>query len=77
MDYYWAFVVLGQMLGGALMAVGVIVGLRLALPSLARTLARELDAARQESAEDAVDRASASGRPVVTLEPRDDLPGGH
>jgi hypothetical protein len=75
-DYYWAIALMGQMLGGVVMAVGVIVGLRLALPSFARALAREMDAARYEGVEAAVDRASASGRPVVTLEPRDELRNG-
>ncbi len=76
MDYYWAIALLGQMLVGVVMAVGVIVGLRLALPSLARALAREMDAARYERAEAAMDPESASGRPVVTLEPRDELRNG-
>lgn len=76
MNSYWAFAFLGEMLGGVFMAVGVIVGLRLALPSFARTLAREMDAARYEGAEAAVDRASASGRPIVTLDPRDELRNG-
>lgn len=76
MDYYWVIALLGQMLGGVVMAVGVIVGLRLALPSFARALAREMDVARYEGAEAAVDPAPASGRPVVTLEPHDELRNG-
>lgn len=65
MENYFLIAVLGQMLGGVVMAVGVIVGLRLALPSLARTLARELEAARSQQAAPSPD---AANRPVVTLE---------
>lgn len=57
----------GQMLGGVVMAVGVIVGLPLALPTFAQALARGTDTARNEGPEAAVDPASTSGRPVVTL----------
>ncbi len=62
-DRYLFIALLGQMLGGLLMAVGLIVGLRLALPSLARTLARELEAARAMASE----VRGAESRPVVTL----------
>lgn len=64
MDTYLVIALLGQMLGGVVMAVGLILGVRLALPSLARTLVRELDAARLGTAE----QADVQGRPVVTLE---------
>jgi hypothetical protein len=75
-DYYFAIALLGQMLGGVVMSIGVIVGLRLALPSLARALARELEVARRAGAEDVPDVPPTSRRPVVTLEPRDDLRNG-
>jgi hypothetical protein len=64
-DNYFVIAVLGQMLGGVVMAVGVIVGLRLALPSLARTLARELETVRSQQTPP---RPEAASRPVVTLE---------
>lgn len=73
-DKFFLIAVLGQMLGGVVMAVGVIVGLRLALPSLARALVREMEAARSAPAEEAAaqaDQAAAQGRPVVTLERRE------
>lgn len=75
MDAYFVIAILGQMLGGVVMAVGVIVGLRLALPSFARALARELDAARNEPV-DAAEQPSAHGRSVVILESRDELRNG-
>lgn len=74
-DFYFLAVLGGQMLSGLLMAVGVIIGLRLALPSLARTLARELDAARQDRGQDSVVDED-TGRPVVTLHPRDEVGNG-
>jgi hypothetical protein len=64
---YFVIATLGQALGGLCMAIGVIVGLRLALPSLARTLVREMDAARLGEAGRTAD--DAAGRPVVTLHP--------
>lgn len=42
MDYYWVYGLLGQALAGFISAVGVVVGLRLALPSFARALRAEL-----------------------------------
>lgn len=74
-DFYFLAVLGGQMLSGLLIALGVIIGLRLALPSLARTLARELDAARRDRGQDSVVDEDA-GRPVVTLHPRDEVGNG-
>lgn len=73
-DLYFVIAMFGQILGGIAMAVGLIIGLRLALPSLARTLARELEAARLVREEESDTReADERGRPVVTLERRDEL----
>lgn len=71
---YFVIATLGQMLGGVAMAVGLIIGLRLALPSLARTLVRELEVARlvredESGPSEAQDRSG----PVVILERRDEL----
>jgi hypothetical protein len=73
---YFVTAILGQMLGGACMAVGIIVGLRLALPSLARRLVREMAAAREDDAEAASSEPVGPRAPVVTLGQRDELRNG-
>lgn len=73
-DLYFVIAMFGQMLGGVAMAVGLIIGLRLALPSLARTLARELDTARSLREEESDTTEAQEGRrPVASLDRRDEL----
>lgn len=61
---YIVIATLGYAFAGFCMALGVIVGLRLALPSLARALVREMRLTRSVREEVSDD----PGRPVVTLE---------
>lgn len=72
MDNYLLIAVLGQALGGFCMAVGVMVGLRVALPSLARTLVREMEASRKTAEAAPATANEAGSRPLVTLHSHDE-----
>lgn len=79
-DYsFFAVSVAAQLLSGLLMGVGLVVGLRIALPSLVRVLMRELDANRTRtaatSAPTETDEAN-DGRPVMSLSRPDYLSNG-
>lgn len=76
-DYsFFAVSVLAQLLSGLLMGVGLVVALRLALPSLVRILMRELDANRAATSTPSENDEAEDGRPAVTMSRRDYLSNG-
>lgn len=76
-DYsFFAVSVLAQLLSGLLMGVGLLVGLRMALPSLVRVLMWELDANRAATSAPRMNDEAEDGRPPVTLSRPDYLSSG-